>query len=254
MTGGEAHDSLRVATGGGADVLTSGVGVAGPAVIDLDGGEGTDTARYNGAAAADTIALVAAAGAVAVDAPGTARVHATAVEGLNVLGRAGDDRISSVGDVASITPLTLDGGDGNDTVSGGNGADTLLGGAGNDVVDGNQGADRALLGSGEDMFMWQPGDGSDTVEGQTGTDALDFSSSSIGDTIDVSAVAGRARLTRNIGISTTDFNEVESAFVHVLGGADTVTVGDLTGSELRPRRSTWARSAASPTASPTRSW
>ena len=67
--------------------------------------------------------------------------------------------------------VTIDGGAGNDTLLGSDGADVLIGGSGNDPVNGNFGADIAQLGTGNDHFQWDPGDGSDTVDGQAGTDA-----------------------------------------------------------------------------------
>ena len=116
---------------------------------------------------------------------------------------------------------------------GGDGADTLIGGNGDDHVDGNIGADRALLGSGDDRFQWDPGDGSDSVEGQSGADALDFNGSNIGEQIDVTANGGRVRLTRNVAAITMDFNDIESSVIRSLGGADQVTVGDLSGTDLK---------------------
>ena len=73
-----------------------------------------------------------------------------------------------------MTTLTIEGGDGNDSLRGGNGPDLLVGGDGNNELDGNQGADTALMGRGDDRFQWDPGDGNDVVEGQTGTDVLAF--------------------------------------------------------------------------------
>ncbi|HEY8236253.1 MAG TPA: hypothetical protein VIF85_06405, partial [Gaiellaceae bacterium] len=58
---------------------------------------------------------------------------------------------------------TLSGGNGDDTVAGGPGAETLLGGNGNDSIDGNKGNDVAFMGNGNDTFVWDPGDGSDTI-------------------------------------------------------------------------------------------
>ena len=40
------------------------------------------------------------------------------------------------------------------------------------------------------------------------------------------------RFTRDIGTVTMDLNDVEQVDVHALGGADTITVNDLTGTDL----------------------
>ena len=94
---------------------------------------------------------------------------------------------------------------------------------------GGQGNDSADLGDGNDTFIWNPGDGSDIVEGGAGTDTLVFDGANVGERIDISANGGRALLTRDIGIVTMDLNSVEHIQLNTLGGADTVTVNDLTG-------------------------
>jgi predicted ester cyclase len=161
---------------------------------------------------------------------GTARFDSVA-ERLVVRGLGGADHLSAVGNVAALTQITMDGGSGDDDVRGGNGADLLLGGSGNDHVDGNQGTDTAMLGGGGDRFQWDPGDGNDTVEGQSGTDALDFNGSAIGELMEVSANGERVRFTRNIANIVMDLDGVEQIAPRPFGGADTITVGDLAGTE-----------------------
>jgi hypothetical protein len=124
------------------------------------------------------------------------------------------------------------GGGGDDTLIGGSGDDVISGG-GNDVLDANRGADTVLLGAGDDRVQWDPGDGSDTVEGQGGNDRMDFNGSNIGENIDVSANGPRVRLTRNVAAITMDFDGIEALNLRTLGGADNVTVGDLTGTALK---------------------
>jgi phage protein U len=68
----------------------------------------------------------------------------------------------------------LFGGIGNDTLNGGDGDDILFGGAGDDTVVGGKGTDTAFLGAGNDTFVWKPGDGNDVVQGGVGFDTLDF--------------------------------------------------------------------------------
>ena len=79
------------------------------------------------------------------------------------------------------------------------------------------------------------------VEGQGGDDALDFNGSNAGEEIALSANGSRVRLTRNIAAITMDFDGIESAVVRALGATDTITVDDLTGTDLeggrrRPQR------------------
>ena len=89
---------------------------------------------------------------------------------IEVQAKGGDDevRIDQSNGAFPDELVTMDGGQGEDTLLGGIGEETLIGGAGDDFVDGNQGADSAFLGDGNDHFQWDPGDSSDVVEGQAG--------------------------------------------------------------------------------------
>ncbi len=75
---------------------------------------------------------------------------------------------------------TLDGGDGDDKLSGLGGNDTINGGAGNDVLSGGSGNDNLAGGDGDDSLMGESGndvvlggDGNDFSNGGVGDDALD---------------------------------------------------------------------------------
>ena len=107
----------------------------------------------------------------------------------------------------------------------------LIGGDGNDFVDGNQGSDTAFLGAGNDTFQWDPGDGSDIVEGQDGTDTLLFNGANVGEKIDISANGSRTRLFRDVGNVTMDLGGIEHIQLNMLGGPDSITVNDLTGTD-----------------------
>ncbi len=149
--------------------------------------------------------------------------------------RAGDDLVridESNGVFTDGIPTTIAGGTGNDTLAGGKGIETLLGGDGNDSLDGNGGNDLALLGAGEDTFVWDPGDGSDTVEGQAGADTMRFNGANLAERIELSANGNRLRLFRDLGTITMDTAGVERVEVNALGGADLVTVNDLSGTEV----------------------
>ena len=140
-------------------------------------------------------------------------------------------------------------------INGGDGDDTITGSAGNDLVIGGRGNDVALLGAGDDTFVWNPGDGSDTVEGQAGTDTLLFNGANVNENINISANGSRATLFRDVANITMDLNSVEQIQLNALGGADTITVNDLTGTDVKQVAIDLAgRPAAAPaTASRTRS-
>jgi Ca2+-binding RTX toxin-like protein len=139
-------------------------------------------------------------------------------------------RIDQSGGVfTDTTPTTLNGGDGNDTLVGGSGSEKLIGGGGADFVDGNFGADIVSLGLGNDTFQWDPGDGSDVVNGGAGIDQVLFNGANANETIDLSATGGRLRFARDIASINLDIGTVEQINLAVRGGADKVTVHDLTG-------------------------
>ncbi len=226
-------DKVDVNTLGGDDTINSGLGLSG-AAVDVDGGTGKDTAVYSGTASDDTIGIAPTADGVATfGTTGTPFVVAGTVENLDVRGLAGDDTITGQNGIAGLTHLTIAGGSGDDTIRGGDGDDTLIGGPGDDVIDGGRGSDTALMGGGNDTFIWNPGDGSDTVEGQGGNDALDFNGPNAPENIDVSANGSRVRLFRDVGAVTMDVNGIEGLNLAALGSADKITLGDLTGTDLR---------------------
>jgi Ca2+-binding RTX toxin-like protein len=152
---------------------------------------------------------------------------------VDVEAGGGEDTVDVGNGLASFGTLTIDGGAGNDTLHGGDGNDVLIGGSGNDFIDGNRGNDVAELGSGNDTFNWDPGDGSDTVEGQGGKDVLDFNGSNVGEHMTLSANGSRVRFFRDVGAVTMDLDGIEAMTLDALGGADTITVDDLSGTDLR---------------------
>src|SRR5262249_34973822 len=106
------------------------------------------------------------------------------------------------------------------------------GGDGNDFVNGGLGSDGIRLGAGNDVVQWNPGDGNDTVDGQEGADTMVFNGSSANERMAGSASNGRARFTRDIGAVTIDVDGVETLDPRPLGGSDTLTVNDLTGTDV----------------------
>ena len=196
---------------------------------------GNDQTIVNATNAPDAIAAAGAAGSAAITGlSATVNVaHADpASDALTLNALGGDDRVDASALGADAMKLTQDGGAGNDTLLGGRGADRQLGGDGNDALDGNQGNDTALMGAGDDRFTWDPGDGSDTIEGQDGRDVMAFNGANIAETFDVSANGGRVRFLRNIANITMDLDDVERIDLNALGGADQLTVNDLSGTDL----------------------
>jgi Ca2+-binding RTX toxin-like protein len=234
VTGDEAGlDAVDVNTLAGDDSLTQPIGVTAQAAVNYDGGADQDSLTYQGTSGDDNMGIARNGTAAATFSTSGAVVNsAPTVEKVTVNGLGGNDTITGQNGLAGITNLTLNGGAGNDTVRGGDGADLLLGGSGNDLVDGNIGSDVVEMGTGSDTFEWDPGDGSDIVEGQGGKDTMQFNGSNAAEKIDLSANGSRLRLTRDVAAITTDADGIETVNVRLLGSADTLTVNDLTGTDV----------------------
>jgi Ca2+-binding RTX toxin-like protein len=226
LTGGAGSD--QVFGQGGDDLM---IWNPGDGSDLLEGGDGNDTAQVNGGNGSETFTITANGSRVLFQRtdPAPFSLDIGTTENLVLHANGGDDVITAGNGLASLIQLTLDGGAGNDTITGGDGNDVLLGGDGNDVVAGGRGADTASLGSGDDTFVWTPGDGSDTVDGQSGTDTLLFNGSNVSERIDISANGNHVRLSRDVGNVTMDLHSIEQIDVSALGGADNLTVNDLSG-------------------------
>ena len=233
LFGGAGNDTL---TGGDADDQMFGQGGDDRMIWNpgddsdlMEGGEGIDTVEVNGGNGAEQFTLTANGDRVRFDRlnPAPFAIDIGTSERVVVNMNGGDDSFSATGNLAALVAVTVDGGDGNDSILGSNGADVLLGGDGNDFIDGQQGSDVAFLGAGDDVFQWDPGDGSDVVEGQDGTDTMLFNGSAANEIFALSANGGRALFTRNLGNIIMDLNDVERVELNALGGTDTFNVGDL---------------------------
>jgi hypothetical protein len=226
--GGVEH--VDVSAAGGADTIST-FDMAGTDVtqtnLDLGGADGVaDNVVVSGTANADNVTIgggpagVSSAGlASAVSVTGSE--PASDVLTVNTLG--GADRIDASGLAAGAIGLVLNGGDLEDT---------LIGSAGNDTVVGGRGVDVAKLGPGDDTFVWNPGDQSDTVDGDAGTDTLQFNGSNANEMMSLSPSGSRARLTRDVAAITMDLGGIEHVNLVALGGADTVRLDDLKGTDV----------------------
>jgi Ca2+-binding RTX toxin-like protein len=239
-------ERIQLAALGGADNITvNDLSKTDITQVDIDlatpTGSGTgdgqkDTVTVNGTAGSNQINISNNGASIIVQGL-SEQVTIKGAEGANdslvINAVGGSDTIDASGLAAGMINLTIDGGDGNDTIVGSHGADMLIGGAGNDVVTGGQGNDVAFLGDGNDQFIWNPGDGSDIVEGQAGNDTLVFNGANVNENMDISANGSRVRLFRDVGNVTMDLNGVENIQLNAMGGADTITVNDLTGTDTK---------------------
>ena len=151
---------------------------------------------------------------------------------IQVFGRAGNDQLTLDTSSGPMPTTYLFGEDGNDTLTGGSGNDVLIGGPGQDTLIGGRGNDTLFGEDGDDIFVWNPGDGSDVIEGGAGVDLLVFNGANVGENINLSANGTRLRFSRDVANITMDCAGVEQVRFNALGGADTITVNDLSGTDV----------------------
>lgn len=200
--------------------------------LDLRGPNGggdaaVDTVTVNGTQGADVFGTFGDAGGVTVFGL-HARVNVfqldPAADRLTLNGLGGDDVIDATSLEADGLKLTM---------NGGLGADIFLGGEGGDLINGGDGNDTALMGAGDDVFVWNPGDDNDVVEGQAGFDEMLFNGSNAAENINFFANGGRVLFTRDIANVVMDLNDTEAVTFNALGGADKVTINDLSGTDMQ---------------------
>jgi Ca2+-binding RTX toxin-like protein len=268
ITGGPGNETQEGAGGNDTFIWNPGDGSD-----TLLGGTGTDTMVFNGSAGAEVFAVTADGtgfdfardlGNILMDAEQIEILTLNALAGndtatvgdltgvadltaINLLMGDGDDTVNASAQANAAIALTIDGGIGNDTLTGSPNADTIDGGAGNDTIvglggidgidgwDGNDtitggpGNETQLGGAGDDTFIWNPGDGSDTLLGGTGTDTMVFNGSAGNEVFAVTAEGAGFNFTRDVGNIVMDADEVEALTLAALGGDDRVTTVGLVG-------------------------
>ena len=205
------------------------------------------TLNVKGSSRGDTIALRLKAGdpsRIQVDVGDNGSADFSFARGdvstINVKGGNRNDSIrvdDTNGAFTDSIPTTIAGGGGNDSLEGGQVQvaaenETYTAGPGNDLVDGGKGNDTAYLGEGNDTFRWDNGEGSDVIEGQDGTDTMVFNGAAVAEQVTLTANGGRLTFFRVQGNVTMDTDGVEIVDDNTVGGADSVTVNDLTGTDV----------------------
>jgi Ca2+-binding RTX toxin-like protein len=178
-------------------------------------------------------------GAVAV-AGGTPTVVNTTL--IRVFGLAGNDMIRLNETNGALPPANLAGGAGNDTLTGGSGADRILGqggsdtlsgvggvdslfgGSGNDTMTGGVGDDQAFGQGGNDRMVWNPGDATDLNEGGAGADTVQVNGGTGAEQFTATANGARVRFDRITPAPfAIDIGTTESLVVNANGGDDSFT-------------------------------
>ena len=170
IEGGDGNDTVDA--GEGDDLVSGGLGDD-----SLQGGLGTDTLDYS----LETVGFSADLAAGTTVFPALFTEEILGFE--NLLGGTGHDTVAGSAEANlleggsgddSLTGLlgadTLRGGDGDDSLQGGGDSDLLNGGAGHDLAAGGDGLDTLLGGEGDDDLSG--GTGSDSLDGGDGGDLL----------------------------------------------------------------------------------
>ena len=203
IDGGAASDTID--GGDGDDTLSPGSG-SGTATDTVSGDAGDDTVVINGDSGGETIAI--SPDATAVDIQRTAASPSTTAHV----------------DADGLEALTVDGGDGADTITGTTGLaaldldTTLAGGAQDDTITGTDGAD---------TITWNPGDGSDTVDGGAGTDRTVVNGDATAEQFTVTPNGGRVTFGRSgADPFTLDLGATEQLELNAGAGDDAATAAD----------------------------
>lgn len=231
---------LGLAAGAAATATAISLAAASPAIAAESASVANDTLTITGTNGSDQIALRLAPGnptilQVVVDGTVDGSFDRTTFSKIVVLLGNGDDRfdIDQTNGAFPDEQVTVNGGNGDDILNGGDGAELFIGGNGNDAVDGNRGNDTADLGTGTDSFTWDPGDGSDVIDGGTGPDTLVFNGANVNEQMSLSPNGERSLFHRVQGNINMDMIRVERLDLRALGGADTVTINDMSGTDFR---------------------
>ena len=199
--------------------------------LTLNGGSASDSLIFQ-QPAAGRVTLTNAAltfPTIAYTPASNLTVNFSSIESATLTGTSGDDVLD-----ASLFahPVTLVGGDGNDTLSAGSGAtNTLTGGAGNDTFVSGAGNDTMQGGTGNNTYMFNvdAAQGIDSIRelsDGSGASTIDFSSAStMAATLDLSSTLQQT-VAASLKLTLTSGNHIENIKGSAAGGALTGNAAD----------------------------
>jgi Ca2+-binding RTX toxin-like protein len=158
---------------------------------------------------------------------------------VQMFGRAGDDILRMDEINGQLPAADLFGGAGDETITGGSGADQLFGeagldtlrgqagndmlfgGADSDTLTGGDGDDQAFGEGGNDRLIWNPGDDTDVNEGGTETDTIEMNGGNGSEVFTTTANGTRVRFDRlSPAPFSLDIGSAENLVVNMNGGDD----------------------------------
>ncbi|WP_442578228.1 beta strand repeat-containing protein [Mesorhizobium sp. ASY16-5R] len=202
-------------------------GTAGDAAVDqvnVAGTNGGDAVKVTGGSANMTVSGL------------SAKVLVTALEitdgvAINVLG--GNDTVDAS---AALHAVVVNGGTGNDTLTGSASADFLAGGDDADTISGGSGNDLMFGENGDDRLVWNSGDGTDLIEGDAGTDTVEVNGGGGSEVFLVSANVDRVRVEgTNPELFALDIGTSEALVLNAGDGDDVVTMTGALGALIAIR-------------------
>jgi Ca2+-binding RTX toxin-like protein len=129
--------------------------------------------------------------------PGDQTVPADGTFVVVVNGGDGNDSLAVLAKNSEIVTAALNGGSGDDVLTGSDTGDSLEGADGNDRLVGAKGGDAMSGGTGNDTLVWNNGDGSDSIDGDAGNDATEVNGNpTLGDAFTLEPNAGRIKFQR----------------------------------------------------------
>jgi len=181
-------------------------------------------------------AILVNGGAVAIQG-GTPTVANTTL--IRIFGRDGNDQLTLDEASGALPRAEIFGEGGNDTLTGGSGADHLNGGPGNDTLLGKGGFDQLFGGPGDDTLtggdaddqvfgeagndrmIWNPGDDTDLNEGGSETDAVEINGGGGAEVFTTTANGARVRFDRlDPAPFSIDIGTSENLVLNCNGGND----------------------------------
>lgn len=220
-------ERVNIGARGGADLLVvnalAGTGVQ-QVTLDLESLENSktpdgaaDSIIVFGSAGNDQLLVTGSGSIINISGAGPAiqiRNSEGALDALMVYGVDGNDRIDASGLAAGLIRLTVEGG------------------PGNDIITGSRGADSIVAGEGDDTIVWQLGTPADLIGGEAGTDTLQVVGSGAMDNVIVSAGALEAQIFNAVD-GVNFLTDVEQIALLPAGGADQITVNAMAGAVLQ---------------------
>jgi Ca2+-binding RTX toxin-like protein len=155
---------------------------------------------------------------------GDQTVPADGLIAVVVNGGGGNDSLAVLAKDTEISTAALNGGTGDDVLTGSDTGDSLEGLDGNDRLVGAKGGDNMNGGAGNDTLVWNNGDGTDFIEGDAGNDTTEVNGSpTLGDTFTIEPNGDRVKFRRTNLVGFLLDASTERFQVNGLGGDDSLT-------------------------------